>query len=109
MIETIVQIIGAEGWEAVWADMAEGFGFYTAPLIGWALVERGAGWTEATARKVMGLYLDDDDGVILPVNSLDYFLGYRRTGETDPKKWEARALEACREANRRTEKATNER
>lgn len=95
MNETILQIISADGWDVIWTH--EAMGFLAVPLIGWALVEGLAGYGGVTPRKVVGIAATGDDGLPSPVDEGDeYFLGYRRTADPDPGKWEARADEARR-------------
>ena len=106
MSETLLQIIPAEGWEAVWVEDPEDL--YTARLVGWALVERVQGWSDASRRKVVGLWVSDETEAVELVGEDDpYFLGYQHVSDRDPDKWKARAVEAWREANRRAQGATD--
>ena len=80
---TIVQIIAAEGWQAVYAikpETNQNQPVWVSPLACWALVQ------EETNRYVVGL-----DCTLAFCNQGDNFLGYLAPGEK-PKKWEDAAI-----------------
>ena len=80
---TIMQIIAAEGWKAVYAIRPETNRHnpvWVSPLACWALVQ------EDTRRYVVGL-----DWTVSFCDQGDNFLGYLAPGEK-PKKWEEAAI-----------------
>lgn len=80
---TIVQIIAAEGWQAVYAikpETNQNQPVWVSPLACWALVQ------EETNRYVVGL-----DCTLAFCNQGDNFLGYLAPGE-NPRKWEDAAV-----------------
>ena len=80
---TIVQIIAAEGWQAVYAIKPEtnrNQPVWVSPLACWALVQ------EETKRYVVGL-----DCTLSFCDQGDNFLGYLAPGEK-PRRWEAATI-----------------
>lgn len=107
MSETILQIIPADGWEAVWVE--DGEGLYMSRLVAWALAEGVQAWGSTAPRKVIGLCISDETQAVELVGEDDLnFLGYQHVNDRDPEKWKAGAADA-RRMIAKTERATDER